>query len=67
MFKNLNRASSSGLKPATPPPSYCAAFKKPRFLVPADGFYERRTIAGSKIPFAMADMALAQLPSTCLA
>jgi putative SOS response-associated peptidase YedK len=32
-------------------PSYREAFKKRRCLIPADGFYEWRTIGGSKIRF----------------
>jgi putative SOS response-associated peptidase YedK len=34
-------------------PSYREAFKKRRCLIPADGFYEWRTIGGTKIPFAI--------------
>jgi len=34
-------------------PSYREAFRKRRCLLPADGFYEWRTIGGAKIPFAI--------------
>jgi putative SOS response-associated peptidase YedK len=34
-------------------PSYREAFRKRRCLIPADGFYEWRTIGGAKIPFAI--------------
>ena len=34
-------------------PSYREAFKKRRCLIPADGFYEWRTIGGTKVPFAI--------------
>ena len=35
-------------------PSYRQAFEKRRCLIPADGFYEWRTIGGIKVPFAIA-------------
>jgi putative SOS response-associated peptidase YedK len=34
-------------------PSYRQAFEKRRCLIPADGFYEWRTIGGMKIPFSV--------------
>jgi putative SOS response-associated peptidase YedK len=34
-------------------PSYREAFKKRRCLIPADGFYEWRTLGGAKIPFSI--------------
>jgi putative SOS response-associated peptidase YedK len=34
-------------------PSYRQAFEKRRCLIPADGFYEWRTIGGMKIPFSI--------------
>ena len=34
-------------------PSYRRAFEKRRCLIPADGFYEWRTIGGTKIPFSI--------------
>jgi putative SOS response-associated peptidase YedK len=37
-------------------PSYREAFKKRRCLILADGFYEWRTIGGTKIPFAIGMM-----------
>ena len=34
-------------------PSYRQAFEKRRCLIPADGFYEWRTISGMKVPFSI--------------
>jgi putative SOS response-associated peptidase YedK len=34
-------------------PSYREAFKKRRCLIPADGFYEWRTVGGTKVLFAI--------------
>ena len=49
-FKTINARAET----VDSAPSYREAFRKRRCLIPADGFYEWRTIAGTKIPFAIA-------------
>jgi putative SOS response-associated peptidase YedK len=49
-FKTINARAET----VDSAPSYREAFKKRRCLIPADGFYEWRTIGGTKIPFAIA-------------
>ena len=48
-FKTINARAET----VDSAPSYREAFKKRRCLIPADGFYEWRTIGGAKIPFAI--------------
>ena len=46
-YKMINARSET----LTQKPAFREAFKRRRCLIPADGFYEWRTLAGKKVPF----------------